>query len=335
VVEPSRRPRGDRVACRALRGGIREAGRNMIGHIAADCGRAVPGADMAAVAIGGIQSVIVADVAGSAGRRSWGRVGANQSEAGHAVIEGRCVPTGGGVAIRAVGCSKRSACRCVHRIVGALPGAQVAAGVATIGRGNFQRVVAIRVAQAAGNGRMLVGEGKSRSAVIKFSVGPFGDGMAVRTSRRGIRESRSDVIRNIAADRCGAIPIRDMATVAISGLQREVAADVTRSAGCGSGRHVRAHQSKSCGAVIKLAVGPGGDGVAGCAGRRAARKSGGNVIGNVAAHGSGSVPVRQMAAHAVRGFQGVVVADVAGSAGRWSGRHMRADQSEAGQAVIE
>ena len=71
MVEPSRRPRGDRVACRALRGGIREAGRNMIGHIAADCGRAVPGADMAAVTIGGIQSVIVADVAGSAGRRRW------------------------------------------------------------------------------------------------------------------------------------------------------------------------------------------------------------------------------------------------------------------------
>ena len=335
MVEPSRRPSGDRVACCALRGGIREAGRNMIGDIAADCGRAVPGADMAAVAIGRIQRVIVADVAGSTGRWCWRHVCANQSEAGQAVIEGRCVPTGGGMAIRAVRRREGSPCRCVHRIVGALPGGQVAAGVAAIGRGNFQHVVAIHVAQTAGHGRMFVGERKSRSAVIKFSVGPFGDGMAGRTSRRSIRESRSDVIRNIAADRCCAIPIRDMATVAISGLQGEVAADVTRSAGRRSGRHVRAHQGKSCGAVIKLAVGPGGDGVAGCAGRRGARKSGGNVIGNIAADGSGSVPVRQMAAHAVRGFQRVVVADVAGSAGRWSGRHMRADQSEAGQAVIE
>jgi hypothetical protein len=59
------------------------------------------------------------------------------------------------------------------------------------------------------------------------------------------------------------------------------------------------------------------------------------VIGNIAADGSGSVPVRQVAAHAVRGFQRVVVADVAGSAGRGSGRHMRADQSKAGQAMIE
>ena len=103
----------------------------------------------------------------------------------------------------------------MHGIVGALPGSQVAAGVAAIGWRDFQGVVAIHVAKIAGDGGVFVGERKSRRAVIKFSVGPFGDGMAGRTCRRGIGEARGNVIRNVAANRCGAIPIGDVATVAV------------------------------------------------------------------------------------------------------------------------
>jgi hypothetical protein len=103
----------------------------------------------------------------------------------------------------------------------------------------------------------------------------------------------------------------------------------------GSGRHVCAHKREAGGTVIKLAVGPGGDGVAGSTGRSAGRKSRRNVIGNIAADRGGLVPVLQMAAHAIRRLQRVVIADVAGSAGGRSGRHMRADQSEAGHAVVE
>src|ERR1700676_2029581 len=102
----------------------------------------------------------------------------------------------------------------MDRIVRALPGGQVTNAVAAIGRRNFQRVVAIHVAQAAGNGSVFIGKRKSGSAVIKFSVGPFGDGMAGRTSCCSVWESGSDVIRNVAADRRGTIPIGDVATVA-------------------------------------------------------------------------------------------------------------------------
>jgi hypothetical protein len=102
-----------------------------------------------------------------------------------------------------------------------------------------------------------------------------------------------------------------------------------------SGRHVRADEREAGGAVIKLTVGPSRDGVTGCTGSGAGRKSRSNVIGNIAAYGCGFVPVRQMAAHAICGFQRVVIADVAGGARRGSGRHVCADQSKARDAVVE
>lgn len=127
VVEHARRPGGDWVACCALRRGIREAGRNVVWNSAADCDSAVPSAHMAAVTIGGIQRVTIADVARSAGCGRWRHVCANQSEASDAVIEGGSIPTGGGVAICAVCRREARASRGVNGIVGALPGGQVAA----------------------------------------------------------------------------------------------------------------------------------------------------------------------------------------------------------------
>ena len=189
VVEHARRPSGDRVARGALRRCIRETCRDVVRHSAAySCG-AVPSAYMAAVAIGGIQRVIVADMARSTWRGRWRHMCANQSEAGDAVIEGGCIPTGGGVAIRAVCRREARASRGVNGIVGALPGGQVAARVAAIGRCDFQGVVAIHVAKIAGDGGVFVGERKSRGAVIEFAVRPFCDGMARGTCCRCIGKS--------------------------------------------------------------------------------------------------------------------------------------------------
>jgi hypothetical protein len=71
------------------------------------------------------------------------------------------------------------------------------------------------VAQIAGDGGVLIRERKSSGAVIEFSVGPFGDGMAGRASRSGVGETGGDVIRDVAADCSGPIPIGDVAAVAI------------------------------------------------------------------------------------------------------------------------
>jgi len=68
-------------------------------------------------------------------------------------------------------------------IVGALPSAQVASGVAAVRRLNVQAVVAVDVAQSALHIGMPIGQRKSRGAVIEFSVRPLGDGVARGASR--------------------------------------------------------------------------------------------------------------------------------------------------------
>jgi hypothetical protein len=84
---------------------------------------------------------------------------------------------------RALGRRERRARRGMDRIVGALPGAQVAAGVATVRRLNVQAEIAVYVAQSALHVGMPVGQRKARGAMIEFAVGPLGDGVASRASR--------------------------------------------------------------------------------------------------------------------------------------------------------
>ena len=78
-----------------------------------------------------LQIVIVVDVASGASNVG---VAVDEQKACGAVIKGRSSPTDGVVAIRAIGCGERSASGLVRRIVSGLPGAEVAARIAAIGR---------------------------------------------------------------------------------------------------------------------------------------------------------------------------------------------------------
>ena len=98
---------------------------------------------------------------------------------------------------------------------------------------------------------------------------------------------------------------------------------------------MRVRQWKAKCVVIKLAVGPFRDGMASRAGRGSRGKTSGDVIRDTSTEGRCSVPRIQMAAHAIRGLQRVVVVDVAGSAGRGRWRGMSSRQSEPRYAVVE
>ena len=99
VVELSRSPGGDGMARGTLRRGGRESCRDVIWYISTDGGGALERGCVAAVAVRGIQSVVVIRMAGSARR---GEVRAHQCESGDAVVERCSVPTGGGVAVGAI-----------------------------------------------------------------------------------------------------------------------------------------------------------------------------------------------------------------------------------------
>jgi hypothetical protein len=87
--------------------------------------------------------------------------------------------------------------------------------------------------------------------------------------------------------------------------------------------------------VVELAVGPLGDRMARRASRCCRGETGRNVIWHTSAEGRRAVPCRQVAAHAVRGVQRVVIVDVTGRAGRRRGRSVCAGQSETSHAVVK
>lgn len=146
------------------------------------------------------------------------------------MVEGRAEPIGRsprGVAGHASSWILRSdvirhaATKCLR----ALPGREVT--TVAVGICRSQRVVVADVAGGAGRGHMGAGQCPTRSAVIKFAVGPVQSVVASRALRR--RESRGDVIRNVAAESRRALPRSDMATVTIRVRrgERVVVADVT------------------------------------------------------------------------------------------------------------
>ena len=94
----------------------------------------LPGSDVAAIAVRGIQRVVVVRMAGSARGR---KVRAHQRKPGDAVIERGCVPTCRGVAVRAIphreGCTRRR----MRRIVRSLPGSQMALRISAAGRSDL------------------------------------------------------------------------------------------------------------------------------------------------------------------------------------------------------
>lgn len=87
--------------------------------------------------------------------------------------------------------------------------------------------------------------------------------------------------------------------------------------------------------VIEFAVCPFRDGMALRASRRGVWETGSDVIRHAATEAWRFVPIGQMTSDAVGRIQRVVIADVARGAGSRRRRHVRAGESEAGNAVIE
>lgn len=193
---------------------------------------------MATHAIRGGQGVVIVYVALRAGGC---RVGPRKGKTRGAVVEGRRGPRDGVVAIRAVGRGKRRSRRRVHRIIGGLPGGQVASGVPAIIRLDGQIVIIVNVALGAGrnlSGRchlVRVRQRETGSAMVEGRVGPTRSVVARGALRD--REACGDVIRYAAAQSLGAVPLRQVATriAAIRGrdLQSVVVIDVTLDTGSG------------------------------------------------------------------------------------------------------
>jgi len=101
-------------------------------------------------------------------------------------------------------------------------------------------------------------------------------------------------------------------------------------------RHlVRIGKRKAGTAVIKNAICPGSDGVAGCARRGAGGEMGRNVVGDTAAESLRFVPIGRVTAQAISRIQTVIIIDVAGRTGRGSGRRVCANKRETCDAVVE
>jgi len=69
--------------------------------------------------------------------------------------------------------------------------------------------------------------------------------------RAVLRERRGNVIRHRASERCGALPSRDVATVAGCGTQRVVVVHMARRAGGRRRGNVQPRQSETRRAVIE------------------------------------------------------------------------------------
>ena len=102
--------------------GLRERSRNMIRHRASERRGALPGSYVATVAGCRTEQIVVAYMAGKAGRRGRGNVHPRQGKPGRAVVERRCGPTHRRMAHRTVRCGKLRARRFVHGVIRAVPG---------------------------------------------------------------------------------------------------------------------------------------------------------------------------------------------------------------------
>src|SRR3984893_13181920 len=337
VIELAVSPGSDGVATGTSGGGGREVRSDVIRNVAAERLRLVPIGCVAGEAVRGIQSVIIVDVAGSAGRRRGRHVRADKRKAGSAVIEACSIPSAVVVAGGTVGGGERRTRSGVLGIVGLLPGREMATRIAAIVGLNVQTVIAADVALRAscdfsGRGHLVgVRQRKTGGAVIELAVSPGSNGVATGTSGGGGREVRSDVIRNVAAERLRLVPIGCVAGEAVRGIQSVIIVDVAGSAGRRRGRHVRADKSEAGDAVIERSRAPSHGGVA--LGAVGGRKSGAGGGG----HGSGGLlPLGEMAAGVAAigrlDLQVVIVVDVAGSAGNVG---VPVCQKKAGGAVIE
>jgi hypothetical protein len=151
VVERAVRPFRDRMAGRASGGRRGKARRDVVRNASAEGRRAVPRCLMAAHAVRRIQRVVVVDVAGQTGRGSRRSVRSCECESRHTVVEGSGIPPFGSMAIGAVSDGKPRAGRRVGRVIGLLPGRQMALRVSAVRRRNRQVVVVVDMTGCAGD----------------------------------------------------------------------------------------------------------------------------------------------------------------------------------------
>jgi hypothetical protein len=114
----------------------------------------------------------------------------------------------------------------VHGIVCSLPCGQMALRISAIRRRNRQSIVVVDVAQGACHASVPFCQRESCAVVVKHSSRPCRNWMAscAGGSRRG--ETGGDMIRDRAANRCGALESRRVAPVTVGRIQRVVVADV-------------------------------------------------------------------------------------------------------------
>ena len=230
MIELAVGPLGDGVALGASRSRRGEARLDVIRHIAAERRRGIPRRLVAAHAVSRVQCVIVADVAGCAGRGRRRSMRAGQREAGGAVVERSGVPAFRAMASRAIRRRKsRSRCR-VNRGRRLLPSSQMAARVPAIIRPHGQSVIVVDMARSAGHVGVPVGQQEARRAVIEDRRGP---GNRVVASRAvGHTKSRASrgvhwIIRLLPSPQVAA----RISAIRRQNLKAIVAADVTRSTG--------------------------------------------------------------------------------------------------------
>ncbi len=139
----------------------------------------------------------------------------------------------------------------MHWIVGLLPGRQVAARIAAVGRCGRQRIIVIDVAQIAGHVGVTIGEQEAGGAVVENSRGPSSDRMARRASRSRHWKSSGDVIRNVSAKRGGALEGGLVTAIAVRRTEGVIVIHVAGGARRRRGRQMCSGQGKAGGAVIE------------------------------------------------------------------------------------
>ena len=188
VIERSRIPALGGVAGRAIRR-LKSGPRGRVHRII----RLLPGRQMAAripaVRRPHRQVVIVVEVAGSASHIG---VAVGQKKSRGAVIEDRRGPRNRVVASVAVGHSKSSPCRGVHRIIRLLPSRQVAARIPAVRRPYHQAVIVVEVAGGTGHIGMAIRQREPGGAVVELRAQPAVKRVA---GVAGGRELCADVIR--------------------------------------------------------------------------------------------------------------------------------------------
>jgi len=192
------------------------------------------------------------------------------------------------MAVRAVGCGKGGTRGGVDRVVGLLPGREVATGIAAVGRSDLQVVVVIDMARSTGNVGVPVCQRETRERVVEVRRIPTFGGVAVGAISRREDGAGCGVNRVV-----GLLPGREVATgiaaVGRSNLQVVIVVDVAGGAGNAS---MTIRQRKTGGAVVELRIQPGVERVAGLAGR-------GEVCGRVIGI-SGLLKIAQVAGHTGR-----------------------------------